>query len=128
VRVVWNQSVHTDREVTDNRPHKITKRKRENAHTERCGSATGQKCHAKGSRKESKIQDFMFSDTMNVQHAMYDYTGNNWNQWNSNKRFKEKFGSRTRKMFNGFATKDSYTCNITHHTESTAVWTSKPER
>ena len=73
------QSVSTDREVRDNRPHKMIKREseRKNAHTARCGSASGQKCHAKGSRKETKIQDFMYSDTMNVEHAMYDYTGNN---------------------------------------------------
>ena len=34
---------------------------------------------------------------------------------------KEKFGSCTRKTFNRFTTKDSYTWNITHNTESTAV-------
>ena len=27
---------------------------------------------------------------------MCDYTSNNWIHWNSNKRFKEKFGSHTR--------------------------------
>jgi len=27
VRVVWNQSVNTNREVTENRPHKITKKR-----------------------------------------------------------------------------------------------------
>jgi len=70
VRVVWNQSVNKDSEVTENRPHKIIKRKRENVHTERCGSTSGQKCHAKGSRKETKLQDFMYSDTMNVKHGM----------------------------------------------------------
>jgi len=101
VRVVWNQPVNTDREV---RPHKIIRRKRENVHTERCGSTSGQKCHAKGSRKENKIQDFMYSDTMNVKHAMYGYTGNNWSHRNSNKRLKVKFGSHTRKMFKRFGT------------------------
>ena len=34
---------------------------------------------------------------------------------------KEKFGSGTRKIFDRFTTKDSYTWNITHNTESTAV-------
>jgi CRISPR/Cas system CMR-associated protein Cmr5 small subunit len=38
--------------------------------------------------------------------------------WNSNKRFKEKFGSYSRKMFNVFITKDGYTWNITHDTEN----------
>jgi hypothetical protein len=52
---------------------------------------------------------------------MYDYTSNNWSHWNSNEKLKETFGSCTRKTFDRFATKDSYTWNITHNTESTAV-------
>jgi hypothetical protein len=36
-------------------------------------------------------------------------------------KLKENFGSRTRKTFDRFTTKDSYTWNITHNTESTAV-------
>jgi len=39
----------------------------------------------------------------------------------SNKKLKEKFGSYSRKTFDRFTTKDSYTWNITHNTESTAV-------
>ena len=58
VTVLWNQAVHTDREVTANRPDIITKkkRKRENMHADRCGNTHRQKCCAKGSRKEVKIQ------------------------------------------------------------------------
>jgi hypothetical protein len=37
------------------------------------------------------------------------------------------FGSNTRKTFNRFTTSDSYTWNITHNKESTAVCNSKPE-
>ena len=48
-------------------------------------------------------------------------TSNNWSRWNSNEKPKEKFGSCTRKTFDRFITKDSYTWNITHNTESTAV-------
>ena len=33
----------------------------------------------------------------------------------------KKFGSHTRKTFDRFTTKDSYTWDITHNTESTAV-------
>jgi hypothetical protein len=29
----------------------------------------------KGSRKETKIQQFMYRDATNVEHVMYDYTG-----------------------------------------------------
>jgi hypothetical protein len=46
---------------------------------------------------------------------------NNWSHWNSNEKLKEKFGSCTRETFNRFTTKDRYTWNITHITESTAV-------
>ena len=52
---------------------------------------------------------------------MHDYTSNNWSHWNSNEKLKEKSGSCTRKTFDRFTTKDGYTWNITHNTESTAV-------
>jgi len=72
----------------------------------------------------------MYRDTTNLVHEMYDYMyvcmyymyGKNWIQWNSNKTFKEKFGSHARKTFDRFTTKDSYAKNITQNTESTAVW------
>ena len=59
---------------------------------------------------------------------VYDHTNNNWSYWNSNEKLKEKFGSCTRKILDRFTTKDSYTWNIAHNTESTAVWNLKPER
>ena len=90
-------------------------------HTDRCGNTGRQKCCAKGSGKEIKIQEVVYRDTTNVEHEMCDYNGNNWNHWNSNEKLKEKFGRYTRKSFNRFTTKDSYTWNITHNTESTAV-------
>jgi len=52
---------------------------------------------------------------------MYDYTNNNWSHWNSNEKLKKKFGNCSRKTFDTFTTKDSYTWNITHNTEITAV-------
>ena len=52
---------------------------------------------------------------------MYNYTNNNWSHWNGNEKLKEKFGSCTRKTFDRFTKKDSYTWNITHNMESTAV-------
>ena len=52
---------------------------------------------------------------------MYGYTSNNWSRWNSNEKLKEKFGNYTRKTIDRFTTKDSYTWNITHNTESTAM-------
>jgi hypothetical protein len=65
---------------------------------------------------------------MNVEHDVYEYTGKNGSHWNSNKSFKEKFGSHARKAFNRFTTKDSYARNITYSTESTAVRKFNPER
>jgi hypothetical protein len=59
---------------------------------------------------------------------MYYHTGNNWSHWNSNEKLKAKFGIYTRKTFDRFTTKDSYTWNITHNMESTAVQGLKPER
>ena len=56
-----------------------------------------------------------------MEHEMYDYTSNNWSHWNSNEKLKEKFGSCTRKTFDRFTTKNNYTWNVTHNTESTAV-------
>jgi len=51
----------------------------------------------KGSGKEVKIQEFVSRDTTDVEHEMYECTGNNWSHWNSNEKLKRKFGSCTRK-------------------------------
>jgi hypothetical protein len=70
-----NKAVHTDREVTANRPDIIIKnKKRENMHTDRCGNTRRQKCFAKGSGKEVKIQEFVYRDTTNVEPEIYNYT------------------------------------------------------
>ena len=63
----------------------------------------------------------MYRDTTNVELEVYDYTSNNCSHWNSNEKLKGKFGRYIRKTFDRFITKDSYTWNITHNTESTAV-------
>jgi hypothetical protein len=47
-----------------------------------------------------------------VEHEMYDYPDSNWSYRNSNKGFKGKLRTRTRKTFNRFTTKDSYTSHI----------------
>jgi len=49
--------------------------------TDRYGNSCRQKCCAKGSGKEFKIQGFMYKDTANVEPEMYDCTGNNWSHW-----------------------------------------------
>jgi len=45
----------------------------------------GQNCHVKGNRKDTKVQGFMYRYTTNVEHEMYDRTGNNWSHRSSNK-------------------------------------------
>jgi hypothetical protein len=90
-------------------------------HTDRCGNTCRQKCRAKGSGKEVKIQEFRYRNTTNVEPEMYDYTSYNWSHWNSNEKLKEKFGNYTRKAFDRFTTENSCTWNITHNTESIAV-------
>jgi len=121
VTVLWNQAVHTDREVITNRPDIIIKNEEKNMQTDRCGNTCIQKRCAKGSGKEVKIREFMYRDTTNVEPEMYDCTSNNWSHWNSDEKLEEKFGSFTRKTLDRFTTKDSYTWNITHNTESTAM-------
>ena len=58
-------------------------------HTNRCGSTCRQICCAKGRRKGAKIREFIHRCTTNAEDGMYDHTGNNWNQWNSNKVLKK---------------------------------------
>ena len=83
--------------------------------TDRCGNTRRQKCCAKGSGQEVKIQEFMYRDTTNVEPEMYDCVSNNWCHWNSNEKFKEKFGNCTRKTSDRFNTKDLHTY-LEHHT------------
>jgi len=93
--MLWNQAIHTDRDVKTNRPYIILKnKKRENMHTDGCGITRRQTCCAKGSGKEVKIQAFMYRDTTNVEPEMYDCTGNNWSHWNSDEKLKEKIDKR----------------------------------
>ena len=101
-------------------------------YTDTRGNTHRQKCRAKGSRREYKIQESMYRDTTNVEHEMYDYTGNNWSHRNGKKSFKEKFGSHTRKKktFNTrkVTTKDGCCRNVTQNVGSTAFRNLNPER
>jgi len=118
--VLWNQVVHTDREVTEN--NIIIKNKKEKTCTLiYVAIPADRNVVQKGSGKEVKIQEFVYRDATNVELEMYDCTSNNWSHWNSNEKLKEKFGNSTRQTFDRFTTKDSYTWNITHNTESTAM-------
>ena len=121
--MLWNQAVHTDREVTANRPDIIIKNNKEKTCTLIDVAIPADRNDVqKEPENKLKCKSLCIeSDTANVEPEMYDCTSNNWSHWNSNEKLKEKFGSCTRKKFDRFTTRDSYTWNITHNTESTAV-------
>jgi hypothetical protein len=91
-------------------------------HTDRCGNTGRQKCRAKGSGKEVKIQQFRYRDTASVEPEMYGYAGYNWSHWNVNEKLKERSVSYTGKTLDRLTAADSCTGNSTHSTESAAVW------
>ena len=111
VTVLRNQTVHTDRDFTSNRPDIIIKNKKEKTYTLIDVVIPAERnVGAKGRRKEVKIQEFRYRDTTNVELEMCDYTSSNWSHWISKEKLREKFGSYT-----------SYIWNITHNTENTTV-------
>ena len=117
-----NQAVHTEREVTANRPDIIIKNNKEK--TCKMMDVTipaGRNVVQKEAEKKLKYKCLCIEIQRIVEPEMYVYTSNNWRHWNSNKKLKEKFGSCARKPFDRFTKKDSYTWNITHNTESTVV-------
>jgi len=63
----------------------------------------------------------MYRVKTHVEPEVYVYISNNWSHWSSNEKLKKKFVNYTRKIFDRFTTKDSYTWNITYNAESTAV-------
>ena len=79
VTVLWNLGVHTDRKVPANRPVIINKNKKEKIsilvdvaiHVDR-------NVMQKEAEKKPKKKEFMYRKTMNMEHAMSDYTSNNW--------------------------------------------------
>jgi hypothetical protein len=62
------QVVHTDTEFMANRPDIIIKNRKKKMYT--LINVAVQKCHKKGGRKLSKIQQFMYRNTANMQHEM----------------------------------------------------------
>jgi hypothetical protein len=51
-----------------NRPGIIIK-KIQNMHADKYGNTSGQKCHPKGSRKETELRESVCRDTENVEHV-----------------------------------------------------------
>ena len=83
VTVLWNQAVHTEREVTANMPDIIIKNTKEKTYTL---LDVAKPADRNVVQKEVKIQEFMYRDTANVEPEMYDHTSNNCSQWDSNEK------------------------------------------
>ena len=79
-----SKGTHTDRSYGQKKKYSCLQHKK-NIHTDGCGNTSGQECHTKEGRKESKIQEFMCRDTMNVEYEMHGDTSNKWGHSNSNK-------------------------------------------
>ena len=117
---MWNQAVHTDREVTANKPDVIIKNKKVKTCT-LIDVAIPADRNVVQREAENKLKyKSLYIEIKRMWNLKFT-TSNNWSYWNSNEKLKEKFGSCTGKTFDRFTTKDSYTWNITHNTESTAV-------
>jgi len=117
VTVLWNQAVHTDKEVTVNRPDIIIKNKKEKTCTLiEVVMPADRSVVQKEAEKKLKYKCFCIE-----LQRIWNLKCTNWRHWNSNEKLEEKFGNCTRKTFDRFTAKDSYTWNITHNTESTAV-------
>jgi hypothetical protein len=56
-----------------------------------------------------------------VESELFDHIGNDWSHRSSNKRFKEKLGSHTRKILITFTPEVGYAWDVTFDTESIAV-------
>jgi hypothetical protein len=89
VTILWNQGVYGDKEV--NRPDIIINNKKEKICIliDVAIPADRNVMQKEAGNKKTKIQMFMYTDIMNVQHEMYDYINYNWNHQKSKKRFKE---------------------------------------
>jgi hypothetical protein len=106
---MWNQGVHTDREVTANRPDIIIKNKKEKTGTLIDVAVPADRNVTKNeAERKLKYESLCIEIQQMWNMKCYDYTSSNWSHC-SNKRFKEKFKNHTRKPFNTFINKDSYT-------------------
>jgi len=120
--VLWNQAVHTDREVTANRSDIIIKNKKEKTCTLiDVAIPADRNVVQKEAEKKLKYNSLcieiqrMWNLKCTVVPVIIGATGI------VTRSLREKFGSCTGKTFDRFTTKDSYTRNITHNTESAAV-------
>ena len=122
VTVLWNQAVHTDREVTANRQDIMIKYKKEKTCTLIDVAILADRHFVqKEAEKKLKYKSLcieiqrMWNLKYTIVPVITGATGI------VTRSLRKKFGSCTRKTLDRFTTKDSYTWNITHNTESTAM-------
>jgi len=120
--VLWNQAVHTDREVTANRPDIIIKNNKEKTCTLiDVAIPADRNVVQKEEEKKLKYKSLcveiqrMWNLKCTVITIIIGATGI------VTRSLRRPFGNCTRKTFDRFTTKDSYARNSTHNTESTAV-------
>ena len=90
--------------------------------TDRCGNTHRQKCHAKGSIKEAKLQQFMYRCTTNVKPKCKITPVTIRATGIVTKGLRKNFEAIPGNTFNRFTTKDNFTLNITRlKLESLAV-------
>jgi hypothetical protein len=71
VTVSWNQGIHTERKVTANRPDIIIKNKKEKTCVLIGVAIPVDRNIMQKEAEKTKIKDFMYSDTVNLEHEMY---------------------------------------------------------
>ena len=88
---MWNQAVHTDREVTTNRPDIIIKKKREKKTCTLIDVAIPADRNVVQKEAEIKLKyNSLCIEISECGTEMCGYTGNKWSHWNSNEKLKEK--------------------------------------
>ena len=128
VTVLWNQAVHTDREVTANRSDTIIKNNKEKTCT-LIDVALPADRNVVQNEAEEKLKykslciemQRMWNLKCTIVPVIIGATGI------VTRSLRKNLENYTRETFDRFTTKDSSTWNITHNTESTAVWSLKPE-
>ena len=84
---LWNQGVRADRDVMANRPGIIRKKRQEKTRILIDVVIAADRIVTQ-KKAEKKLVKSLCTDTVDVEHRMHDYTGNNRVHRNSNGRFK----------------------------------------
>jgi hypothetical protein len=93
VTVLWNQAVHTNREVTANRPDIIIKNKKEKTCTLIDVAIPADRNDVQ-KEAEKKLK---YKSLCTEVQRIWNLKGNNWSHWYSNEKLKETFGRYTKK-------------------------------